>query len=100
MSFRKRDFACPRPGRSDTKTRVILRKNDDPLYDSTSDRHDSSVSRHLDSDRFWDASHDAFCSILELAESQGVPVLQFVRFPDFLNFLAGEKQYQHPPVKK
>ena len=83
MAYHKRDYLYPK---SNTFQATVLIKNQTPLLLSA-DPHPVSLSPDYMSTEFTDIVCDTFYAMLDLAESQGLPVLQVCRFPNFLDFL-------------
>ncbi len=83
MAYRKRDYLYPKSGTSKT---VVLIKNHAPILIS-----DDSGPPALVQDRMTSEMMDGFCetfyAMLELAESQGLPLLQLCRVPNFIDFV-------------
>ena len=82
MAYRKRDYLYPKSATSKT---VVLFKNLGPVLIS-----DDSGTRAVQ-DRMTSEMMDGFCetfyAMLELAESQGLPLLQLCRVPNFIDFV-------------
>ena len=88
MAYHKRDYLYPKRS---TFEATILIKNQPPLRlsavsDSVSLSHDYMPSEYMD------AVCDTFYAKLDLAESQGLPVFQLCRLPNFLDFVTKSKK--------
>ena len=82
MAFHKRKHVYLKNNTGAT----ILIKNQPPL-EFPVDSSPTSFSYDPMSSEFIDAACDTFYAMLDLAESQGLPVLQLCRFPNFLDFI-------------
>jgi len=83
MAYHKRDYLY---FKNDTWNTILI-KNQTPLElpadsDPISFSHD-----HLMPSEFIDLACDTFYAMQDLSESQGVPVLQLCRFPNFVDFI-------------
>ncbi len=83
MAYHKRDYLYPK---NNTFEATVLIKNQVPLLIST-DPDPMSLSHDYRSAEFMDMVCDTFYAMLDLAESQGLPVFQLCRLPNFLDFL-------------
>jgi hypothetical protein len=87
MAYRKRDYLYPK---SSAYGATVLIKNQPPLLLSA-DSESTTVSHEQMSDEFMDVFCETFYAILDLAESQGLPVLQLCRVPNFIDFVKNNK---------
>jgi len=87
MAYHKRDYLY---SKNNTKTTTILIKNQGPLEIPLDSEPISVPSDYLSSE-FLDVVCDTFYEMQELAESQGLPLLQLCRFPVFLDFIQNNK---------
>ena len=83
MAYHKRDYMY---FKNNTWGTTVLIKNQGPLEFSTASEP-ISLSQDNMSSEFIDAVCDIFYEMLDLAESQGLPLLQLCRLPNFLDFL-------------
>ena len=83
MAYHKRDYLYPK---SNTFEATVLIKNQAPLLLSA-DSDPVSLSHDYMAGEFMDVVCDTFYAMLDLAESQGLPVFQLCRLPNFLDFL-------------
>ena len=83
MAYHKRDYLYPK---SNTFEATVLIKNQAPLLISI-DPDPRFLSPVYISTELMDGVCDTFYAMLDLAESQGLPVLQLCRLPNFLDFL-------------
>ena len=85
MAYRKRDYLYPK---SSTYTVTVLMKNQPTLLlDANSE---PAAARQMSSE-LMDVLCETFYAMLDFAESQGLPVLQLCRVPNFIDFLKNNK---------
>ena len=88
MAYHKRDYLYPK---NNTFEATVLIKNQTPLLLSA-DPDPTFVSDVYLSAEFMDGVCDTFYAMLDLAESQGLPVFQLCRLPNFLDFVTKSKK--------
>ena len=87
MAYRKRDYLYPK---SSAYGAIVLIKNQPPLLLST-DSDPTAVPQDQITSEFMDVLCETFYAMLDLAESQGLPVLQLCRVPNFIDFVKNNK---------
>jgi len=87
MAYHKRDYLY---SKNNTKTTTILIKNQGPL-EFSADLDPISMSKDYISSEYIDTMCDIFYEMVDLSESQGLPLLQLCRFPNFLDFIQNKK---------
>ena len=83
MAYRKRDYLYPKSSIAKT---IIFVKNQAPLLLSAESEPPGLLQEQMDGE-LMDLFCETFYAMLELAESQGLPVLQLCRVPDFIDFV-------------
>ena len=83
MAYHKRDYLYPK---NNTWNSTVLIKNQGPL-ELSADSDSISFSQDYMSSELIDVVCDIFYEMLDHAESQGLPLLQLCRFPNFLDFI-------------
>ena len=89
MAYRKRDYLYPK--NSTYKTTVLI-KNQSPNLLSP-DSEPAAVLQDQMTSELMDGFCETFYAMLELAESQGLPVLQLCRVPDFIDFVKNNETF-------
>ena len=88
MAYHKRDYLYPK---NNTGGATILIKNQGPI-ELSPDLDPTSFPVDYLSGEFIDVVCDIFYEMQELAESQGLPLLQLCRLPNFLDFIQNNKK--------
>ena len=89
MAYRKRDYLYPK---NITYKTTVLIKNQSPLL-LAPDSEPAAVSQEQMTSELMDGFCETFYAMLELAESQGLPVLQLCRVPDFIDFVKNNETF-------
>ncbi len=86
MAYRKRDYLYPK---SSTYMVTVLMKNQ-PSILLDADSKLAEVPRQMSSE-LMDVLCETFYAMLDFADSQGLPVLQLCRVPNFIDFLKNNR---------
>ena len=86
MAYRKRDYLYPK---NSTYMVTVLMKDQAPIL-LDADSKLAAAPRQMSSE-LMDVLCETFYAMLDFADSQGLPVLQLCRVPNFIDFLKNNK---------